>query len=159
MNKPPKWMALKCTTYTLPSRWRYILIYIKLYIYIFIQGMNMIIFFYILKILFLSWWCRKAWRLLLWSWGVTQSEATFSADLGGSRKYSRASAIMLRTEVEKGSMSTWNAHGSVDPKVWGKLVIANKVECEYYYLFNIQKYTLPPCWKGNWQTFQYQWWV
>ena len=36
--------------------------------------------------------------------------------------------IFLKTEVEKGSMSTLLAHGSVDPKIWGKLVIANKVE-------------------------------
>jgi len=56
------------------------------------------------------------------------------------------SAFMLKTEVEKGSMSTWNAHGSVDPKIWGKLVIANKVECWMMYIIIIQRlYTLPPC--------------
>jgi len=46
---------------------------------------------------------------------VTMGGATFSADLGGSSKYSSV-IFRLKAEVEKGSMSTSIEHGLVGPK-------------------------------------------
>jgi len=52
---------------------------------------------------------------------VTKSGITFSADLGGSSKYS-SEIIRLKADVEKGSMSTAIGHGLADPKRRGKPV-------------------------------------
>jgi len=49
----------------------------------------------------------------------TFRETSFSADLGGSSKYSSEN-FRLRTDVEKGSLSTANGQGLAEPERGGK---------------------------------------